>query len=79
MEKAEALIDDFISRLDGESGSPSSLVREHLEAARSTLLNSMPDEYALNLKLAKDALAEIPDGDLRSRISRFIDDQGVSK
>ena len=47
-------------------------MREHLTAARSYLLGSMPEEYQMTLKLAKETLPEIDDPGLRSRIEDFL-------
>jgi hypothetical protein len=51
------------------------LMREHLEAARSYLLGSMPHEYSFNLKLAKDLLPDIDDKGLQTRVADFLRSQ----
>ncbi len=73
MIQPESCLEDLLSSLNDQSGA--SLLREHLEAARFNLLNSMSQEYRFNLELAKTALPDIQDKDLRSRIASFIEDQ----
>ena len=73
MPQPESRINDLLSRLTNQSGA--SLVREHLEAARFNLLNSMSQEYQFDLGLAKTALADIEDKDLRSQIASFLENQ----
>lgn len=67
----EALIGD----LTGEEDTPNALLREHLEAARSFLLGSMPTEYQFSLGLADGLLSEIKDQDLRTRLEEFLRSQ----
>jgi hypothetical protein len=68
-------IEGMIRDLNGNSDSPNGYMREHLEQARFYLLGSMPQEYGLSLKMARQYLSEIEDGSLRNRIAAFLDDQ----
>ena len=67
-----AKIEEFIRALEGESGTPSGLMREHLEAARFYLLGVMPSEYEFNLQLAHAMLTDIEDKELQSRLAAFL-------
>ena len=52
-EETLAEIEELTRALDGQSGTPTGLMREHLEAARFYLLGSMPSEYEFSLKPRK--------------------------
>lgn len=65
-------LDELIAELDAPLGTPQGYVREHLTAARSYLLGSMPGEYQMSLKLANESVPEIGDPGLRSRIEDFL-------
>jgi hypothetical protein len=67
-----ARIDELIRDLDAPLGTPEGYMREHLTAARSYLLGSMPEEYQMTLELAKETLPEIEQPQLRSRIDDFL-------
>jgi hypothetical protein len=67
-----AKIEEFIRALEGESGTPSGLMREHLEAARFYLLGVMPSEYEFNLQLADGMLTDIEDKELQARLAAFL-------
>jgi predicted metal-dependent hydrolase len=67
-----ALMDELIRDLDAPVGTPEGYMREHLMAARSYLLGSMPEEYQMTLELAKETLPEIEQPQLRSRIDDFL-------
>jgi len=54
------------------SGDAIELMHEHLEAARSSKLGAMRDEYLFNLKLAKQLLPEVDDPYMRERIHKFL-------
>ena len=68
-----ARLDELISDLDAPLGTPLGYMREHLAAARSYLLGSMPEEYRMTLELATKTLPEIDQPQLRSRIHDFFD------
>lgn len=68
-------IEGMIRDLNGNSDSPNGYMREHLEQARFYLLGSMPQEYGLSLKLARELLPEIKDENLKNRIAGFLDEQ----
>jgi hypothetical protein len=68
-------LEELVRDLAGEPGTPNALMREHLEAARFYLLGSMPHEYRLSLKLAKDLLPDIEDKGLQNRIADFLQSQ----
>jgi hypothetical protein len=67
-----ARIEELILDLSEQPGAITSLMREHLEAARFYLIASMPQEYAFNLTLAKQLLTEIENKHLKSRIANFL-------
>ena len=67
-----ARIEQLMCELEGDSGTPNGLMREHLEAARFYLLGSMPGEYRLSLKLAAHLLPDIEDKALQSRVAGFL-------
>ncbi len=67
-----ARLDELVHDLAGGDGTPRSLLREHLEAARFYLLGAMPAEYQLNLELAEGLLPDIEDKDLQGRIRTFL-------
>jgi hypothetical protein len=70
-----ATIEQLTRDLEGESGTPNALMREHLESARFYLLGAMPSEYEFSLKLANDMLSDIEDPDLRARVGAFLRNQ----
>lgn len=65
---------DLIAELGGtsdtgrRSGGSCDLLLEHLDAARRNLLGSMPGEYGLSLRQAKESSACITDKNVRARI-----------
>jgi hypothetical protein len=65
-------MDELIRDLDAPLGTPRGYMREHLTAARSYLLGSMPEEYQMTLELAKETLPDIDEPQLRSRIDDFL-------
>ena len=71
-EEELARMDELIRELDAPLGTPQGYMREHLTAARSYLLGSMPEEYQMTLEMAKETLSEIDDRGLRSRIEEFL-------
>jgi hypothetical protein len=71
-EEELARLDALICDLDAPLGTPLGYMREHLTAARSYLLGSMPEEYRMILELAKETLTEIDQAQLRSRIDEFL-------
>jgi len=77
MTKPESRIIELLQDLEGRPDTADGLVREHLEAARFNLFNSMPQEYQFNLESARKALSEIEDSDLRGRVEAFLKDQGT--
>ena len=46
--------------------------QEHLQAARTYLLGAMPQEYELSLEMAEEALAAIPERDVRLKAERLL-------
>jgi hypothetical protein len=74
-ETKSARIEQLMVELSDESNPVNDLMAEHLESARSYLLSSMPEEYALILKLAREILPNIEDDALRSRIADFVRSQ----
>jgi hypothetical protein len=66
-------IEQLIADLPTEPDTVEGLMREHLDTARQYLLNSMPEEYGLNMKLAKELLPNIEDEALRARIRNVLE------
>lgn len=66
------LMDELIRDLDRRLDTPQGLMREHLGAARSYLLGSMPEEYKMTLEMAHEYLPQIDHPGLRSRIGAFL-------
>ena len=65
-------LDELVAGLEHEHCPNLSLLREHLQGARSYLLGAMPEEYKLNLRLAETATDCIKNGDLQRRLLDFI-------
>lgn len=74
-----AKIEELLRDLSERDDTSESLMRERLEAARFYLVGSMPSEYAMNLKLAEEALPDIRDKDLHTRLDTFLRSQHPSK
>ena len=55
------------------AGDEYSLLREHLQRARDYQIGAMPQEYLLNMRLAKEAVDCVSDDNRRRRISEMID------
>src|SRR5205823_5228339 len=58
---------------DYTSDTPEFLMRDHLEAMRLYILNSMPEEYNLTLKLARNLLPAIQDGRFKQRLTEVLE------
>ena len=75
-------LDEMIADLGGSHHSAlCDLLLEHLQAARRYLLGSMPGEYGLCLRQAKESVAFIPDksaGAETKKILRRLVDSEVS-
>lgn len=67
-----AQLEDLVRNLEGKSGTPNALMREHLEAARFYLLGAMPREYSLTLKLVEDLVPDIEDQNLQTLVAGFL-------
>jgi hypothetical protein len=65
-------LDELLEELSKETGAQCELLREHLVSARTSLIGSMPAEYALNLRMAGEALSCVSDQNLHARIKEFI-------
>ena len=65
-------LDEAINEVSDPSESQCELLREHLEAARIDRLGEMLEEYALNLRMALDALNCIVNRDRRERVHRIL-------
>ena len=70
-------LDELIAGLGGpESGThstgPCGLLLEHLQAARRDLLGSMPGEYSLSLRQAKEFVGCIHDPSARSKTKEIL-------
>jgi len=61
--------------LEGETGTPEALLREHLESARFYLLGCMPVEYLFSLKLARDIVPHLRGKGLREVVMDFLQSQ----
>ena len=73
-------IDQLIAELGGsadagkQSGGPCGLLLEHLRAARSSFLGSMPGEYRSSLEEAKESVACISDKNTQTEIRKRLQD-----
>ncbi len=45
---------------------------EHAQGARTYLLGSMPEEYALNLEMTRQAVSEISDKNVREKAESIL-------
>jgi hypothetical protein len=67
-------VDSLIAELEHSGETRHELLLEHLRSARAYLLGAMPEEYALNLELAKLAAHDMPETGLRERVMHTISD-----
>lgn len=65
-------LDEFLEDLGAETEAQCELLREHLEAARTYLVGSMPAEYELSLQMAREALNCVSNQELRLNLENFI-------
>ncbi len=73
LKSLDELIADLGGANSGQRGmGPLGLLSEHLQAARRNLLGSMPGEYRLSLREARDSLSCIPKGDSRNIIRNSL-------
>ncbi len=70
-------LDEFLEQLGGETEAQCELLREHLEAARTYLVGSMPAEFELSLQMAREALNCVSNRELRLRLEDFIQDHSM--
>ena len=63
-------LNEILAELEKHPGTD--LTKEHLEGARFYMTGSMPDELAMNLKLAEESLNELDDEALKTRIRELI-------
>ena len=70
-----AVLNQLLAALEGDPDTREGMMREHLEAARTYLTLSMPEEYQVVLKLAHKTLEDVPDPALRERIRDFLHGQ----
>jgi hypothetical protein len=66
-------LDEAINEVTDPAESECELLREHLETARTDLVGEMRAEYAMNLKLASEALNCIANRERRERVHRILD------
>jgi hypothetical protein len=71
-------LDELIAGLGGadfgvESYGPCGLLLEHLQAARRDLLGSMPGEYGLSLRQAKEFVGCILDKGVRTKTRETLE------
>jgi hypothetical protein len=67
-----AQLDEILKEIDKGTTVDCDLLREHLQSARTSLIGSMPAEYALSLNMAADALHCVSDQTMRTCIQDFI-------
>ncbi|HUI77189.1 MAG TPA: hypothetical protein VLY24_04720 [Bryobacteraceae bacterium] len=65
-------LDDLLLELGHDPSPWAGLTLEHMAGVRTCLIECMPGELALNLDLAEDSLAALPDRDLKARIQEFL-------
>ena len=68
-------LEELVRDLEGGSGTPNGLMREHLDAARFYLVGAMPQEYDLSLSLAQDLLPTVENPSMQTRIADFLQRQ----
>jgi hypothetical protein len=68
-----AQIEQLIAELPTDPDTFEGFMREHLDTARLYLLNSMPEEFSLNMKLARELLPNIEDKALKARIGEVLE------
>ena len=75
VQTSEALgrLDEFLEELGAETEAQCELLREHLESARTYLVGSMPAEFDLSLRMARESLNCVSNQELRSRLEHFIE------
>ena len=71
-------IDEMIRQLDETIETPQGLLREHLTGARAYLMNSMPDEFNLQIALARESLHLLEPAALRSQVDQLLQDLAKS-
>jgi hypothetical protein len=67
-----ARLDAMMDRLRRSNDPQTDLLLEHFATARTYLLGEMPEEFALNMKLAREVLPMMEDGKLRDDMSEGI-------
>ena len=69
-----ARIEEVMGDLENyRSDTPEYLMRDHLEGMRWYILNSMPEEYNVTLKLARNLLPQIQDGRSKERLKEVLE------
>ena len=68
----EAELDGIIAVLEPPNSDASALLLEHLKCAKMYLQGSMPEEYFVELDMARETAAGLPDHDLRRSTSNTI-------
>jgi hypothetical protein len=71
-ETETAGLDSLIAEVEHAGGARHELLLEHLRCARSYLLGAMPQECELNLKLAQQAVHDVPEPGLRHQVTQAI-------
>jgi hypothetical protein len=69
----ETDLDGMIAALEPPNSDASAVLLEHLKGAKMYLLGGMPEEYGLELEMAREEAAAIPNRDLRESTSKMID------
>lgn len=68
-----AKLDELLELIgDAPEDAACSTAQERLQAARTYLLGAMPQEYELSLEMAEEALAAIPERDVRLKAERLL-------
>ena len=66
-------MDDILAMLERCSASEASnMAHEHIQEARTYLLGAMHSEYKMNLGLALEAVAQMPDDHVRSETENAL-------
>ncbi len=65
-------LDELVDELSSPAETQCELVREHIEGARAGLMGGIVEEYALNLRLAKETLNCISDPERRQRVGAIL-------
>ena len=69
------VLETLLAFLDHSPDSPENQsAYEHIESARTYALGSMPEEYALTLQMAREAINALPEEDVRRKAQGLLEE-----